>query len=91
MPRRFHTSSGRGSASRRSATRTGGLLFDVHELALARQRLEQVLEHLPHPAPGRGGYREARWIWRSRSTSKVDWQVVTRLGRARRRDRPAAP
>ncbi len=29
------------------ATRARGLLFDVHELALGRQRLEQVLEHLP--------------------------------------------
>ena len=62
------------------ATGTGGLLFDVHELALARERLEQVFEHLPHPASGVSSYREALMDLAIQVYAKDDWQVVIVAG-----------
>ena len=62
------------------ATGTGRLLFDVHELALAGERLEQVFEHLPHPAPGVSSYREAPMDLAIQVYAKDDWQVVIVAG-----------
>src|SRR4029453_617173 len=58
----------------------GRQLLDVHELALARGGLEQVLQHLPHPAPGGGSYREAPMDLGIRVYAKADWQVVIAAG-----------
>ncbi len=62
------------------AARAGRLMFDVHELALARERLEQVLEHLPHPASGVSSYREASMDLAIQVYAKDDWQVVIVAG-----------
>ena len=80
MPRRFQTSSDSGSTTQAHATGTGRLLLDVHELALAGERLEQVFEHLPHPASGVSSYREAPMDLAIQVYAKDGWQVVIVAG-----------